>query len=173
MLDVSQTERSDISLHIGQHLWLVSISIGIAIFIGLPLGILITRRKRLRGPVLGIANVMQTIPVWLVSASDSAAFIGGIGPARPSSHSSFMRWLPIIRNTVTGIWGRRRIGARSGRGHGHDRPAGTLPGRTAAGDDCDPDRREGRGSDHFGVAIIAAEVTPVFRRVHLSRAAHG
>src|SRR5258706_2911535 len=62
MLEFLKTNWSDILAHIAQHLWLVTISIVIAIAIGLPLGILITRRNRIRGPVLGIPNVIQTIP---------------------------------------------------------------------------------------------------------------
>ena len=61
-MEFLRTNWSDILSHIAQHVWLVFISIAIAIVIALPLGILITRRKRWRAPVLGIANVMQTIP---------------------------------------------------------------------------------------------------------------
>jgi osmoprotectant transport system permease protein len=97
---------SDILAHIVQHLWLVSISIAIAIAIGLPLGILITRRKRLRAPVLGIANVMQTIPsLALFGFLIPLPFIGGIGPRTAIVALVFYALLPIIRNTVTGILG--------------------------------------------------------------------
>src|SRR2546426_7793214 len=41
---------------------LVAISTGIAIVIGIPLGVVLTRRPAWRGPVLGLANVFQTIP---------------------------------------------------------------------------------------------------------------
>src|SRR5437762_3374346 len=106
MLEFLKQNWSDILAHIGQHLWLVSISIGIAIFIGLPLGILITRRKRLRGPVLGIANVMQTIPsLALFGFLIPLPFIGGIGPRTAIVALVFYALLPIIRNTVTGILG--------------------------------------------------------------------
>src|SRR2546428_9839034 len=45
---------------VGQHLYLVAISTGAAIVIGVPLGVLLTRRPAWRGPVLGMANVFQT-----------------------------------------------------------------------------------------------------------------
>ena len=45
-----------------QHLQLVAISTLFAVLIGIPLGILITRRPVLNKPVLGAANVIQTIP---------------------------------------------------------------------------------------------------------------
>src|SRR2546422_10668761 len=106
MLDFLKQNWSDILSHIAQHLWLVSISIAIAIVIGLPLGILITRRKRLRGPVLGIANVMQTIPsLALFGFLIPLPFIGGIGPRTAIIALVFYALLPIIRNTVTGILG--------------------------------------------------------------------
>src|SRR5258707_5975748 len=106
MLDFLKANWSDILAHIAQHLWLVTISIAIAIAIGLPVGILITSRKRLRGPVLGIANVMQTIPsLALFGFLIPLPFIGGIGPRTAIVALVFYALLPIIRNTVTGILG--------------------------------------------------------------------
>jgi len=106
MLEFLKANWSDILAHVAQHLWLVSISIAIAIVIALPLGVLITRRKRLRGPVLGIANVMQTIPsLALFGFLIPLPFIGGIGPRTAIVALVFYALLPIIRNTVTGILG--------------------------------------------------------------------
>ena len=106
MLEFLSTNWSDILSHIAQHLWLVFVSISIAIVIALPLGVLITRRKRLRGPVLGIANVMQTIPsLALFGFLIPLPFIGGIGPRTAIVALVFYALLPIIRNTVTGILG--------------------------------------------------------------------
>ena len=106
MLEFLKANWSDILSHIAQHLWLVFISIAIAIVIALPLGVLITRRKRLRGPVLGIANVMQTIPsLALFGFLIPLPFIGGIGPRTAIVALVFYALLPIIRNTVTGILG--------------------------------------------------------------------
>ena len=45
-----------------QHIGLTFISLFIAVLIGLPLGIFITRRKQFSGAVLGVAGVLQTIP---------------------------------------------------------------------------------------------------------------
>src|SRR5258705_717484 len=65
---------------LGEHLWLVSVSTLVAVAIGIPTGILLTRKKSLRGPVLGIANVMQTIPsLALFGFLIPLPFIGGIG----------------------------------------------------------------------------------------------
>src|SRR5437899_3310118 len=106
MIEFLRANWSDILSHIAQHIWLVFISIAIAMVIALPLGILITRRKSLRGPVLGIANVMQTIPsLALFGFLIPLPFIGGIGPRTAIVALVFYALLPIIRNTVTGILG--------------------------------------------------------------------
>jgi osmoprotectant transport system substrate-binding protein/osmoprotectant transport system permease protein len=89
-----------------QHLWLVFISTLIAVVIGLPTGILLTRKKSLRGPVLGIANIMQTIPsLALFGFLIPLPFIGGIGARTAIVALVLYSLLPIIRNTVTGILG--------------------------------------------------------------------
>ena len=91
---------------LGQHLILVLISTGIAVLIGIPAGILLTRKRSLRGPVLGIANILQTVPsLALFGFLIPLPFIGGIG-ARPAIVALVLyALLPIIRNTVTGILG--------------------------------------------------------------------
>jgi osmoprotectant transport system permease protein len=92
--------------HLGEHLWLVFISTLIAVAIGIPTGILLTRKKSLRSPVLGIANVMQTIPsLALFGFLIPLPFIGGIGARTAVVALVLYSLLPIIRNTVTGILG--------------------------------------------------------------------
>jgi osmoprotectant transport system substrate-binding protein/osmoprotectant transport system permease protein len=106
MIEFLKANWSDILSHIAQHAWLVFISIAIAAAIALPVGILITRKQKLRGPVLGIANVMQTIPsLALFGFLIPLPFIGGIGPRTAIVALVFYALLPIIRNTVTGILG--------------------------------------------------------------------
>ena len=106
MIEFLRSNWSDLLAHIAQHLWLVFVSTAIAAAIGVPLGILITRRKSLRGPVLGIANVMQTIPsLALFGFLIPLPFIGGIGPRIAIIALVVYALLPIIRNTVTGILG--------------------------------------------------------------------
>jgi len=86
-----------------QHIGLTFISLIIAVVIGLPLGIWITRKKHFSGIVLGVAGVLQTIP--------SIALLGfmipllGIG-AKPAIVALLLyALLPIVRNTYTGITG--------------------------------------------------------------------
>lgn len=86
-----------------QHIGLTFISLLIAVLIGLPLGIYITRHRRAAGVVLGIAGVLQTIP--------SIALLGfmipllGIGPLPAITALFLYALLPVIRNTYTGIDG--------------------------------------------------------------------
>ncbi|HKO98846.1 MAG TPA: ABC transporter permease/substrate-binding protein [Pyrinomonadaceae bacterium] len=89
-----------------QHLSLVLVSTLIAVVIGIPTGVLLTRKESLRGPVLGIANVMQTIPsLALFGFLIPIPFIGGIGARTAIVALVLYSLLPIIRNTVTGILG--------------------------------------------------------------------
>jgi osmoprotectant transport system permease protein len=88
----------------GTHLLLVGISISIATLVGIPLGILITRQPHLRLPILGIANVLQTIPsLALFGFLISVPRIGGIGARTAIIALTLYSFLPIIRNTYTGI----------------------------------------------------------------------
>src|SRR5919106_5299629 len=92
--------------HLREHLWLVFIATLVAVAIGIPTGILITRRQSLRSPVLGIANVMQTIPsLALFGFLIPLPFIGGIGTRTAIVALVLYALLPVIRNTVTGILG--------------------------------------------------------------------
>ncbi|HKC65940.1 MAG TPA: ABC transporter permease, partial [Pyrinomonadaceae bacterium] len=96
----------DILRLIGEHLVLVLVSTSIAVAIGIPLGILLTRRPRLRTPVLGLANVMQTVPsLALFGFLIPLPFIGGIGARTAIVALVLYALLPVIRNTVTGILG--------------------------------------------------------------------
>ncbi|HKV34130.1 MAG TPA: glycine betaine ABC transporter substrate-binding protein [Pyrinomonadaceae bacterium] len=91
---------------IGEHVKLVLIAIAVAVAIGVPTGILLTRHRALRGPVLGVANVMQTIPsLALFGFLIPLPFIGGIGSRTALVALVVYSLLPIIRNTITGILG--------------------------------------------------------------------
>jgi osmoprotectant transport system permease protein len=100
------SNRAEISTLTLEHLWLVGMSMLLAVAIGVPLGILITRRAAWNKPILGSANIIQTIPSlalfgfllpmpWLGERADRLAIAALTGYAL----------LPIIRNTYTGIMG--------------------------------------------------------------------
>src|SRR3989449_372894 len=104
---------------VGQHLSLVAISTGIAIVIGIPLGVVLTRRPAWRGPVLGLANVFQTIPsLALFGFLIPLPLIGGIGATTAIVALVVYGLLPIVRNTYTGIAGVDPAVREAGRGMG-------------------------------------------------------
>jgi osmoprotectant transport system permease protein len=99
-----------------RHLQLTFLSVALAVFIGLPIGIGISRRPRLAAPILGFMGVIQTIP--------SIALLGfmlpflGIG-AKPALAALFLyALLPIIQNTYTGIRGVDALLIEAGQGIG-------------------------------------------------------
>jgi osmoprotectant transport system permease protein len=110
---------SEILQHTLEHLFLVGVAISIAIMIGIPLGILITRQTQLRQPVLGVANVLQTIPsLALFGLLIPVPVIGGIGVVPAIVALTLYSLLPIIRNTYTGITGVDPAIREAGRGMG-------------------------------------------------------
>jgi osmoprotectant transport system permease protein len=104
---------------LGQHVLLVLVSTTIAVVIGLPLGILLTRRPSWRGPVLGLANVFQTIPsLALFGFLIPLPLLGGIGARTAIVALVLYGLLPIVRNTYTGIAGVDPAVREAGRGMG-------------------------------------------------------
>ncbi|HEX6896230.1 MAG TPA: ABC transporter permease [Bryobacteraceae bacterium] len=90
----------------GEHFVLVAVSMLIAVAIGLPLGILLTRKAPLRGWVLGFANIMQTVPsLALFGFLIPIPLIGGIGKRTAIVALVLYALLPILRNTLVGILG--------------------------------------------------------------------
>ncbi|AKD02330.1 ABC transporter permease/substrate-binding protein [Pontibacter korlensis] len=85
------------------HIGLTFASLLLAMLLGLPMGVLIAKRRTLSGTVLGIAGMFQTIP--------SIALLGfmipllGIGTLPAIIVLFLYALLPIIRNTYVGIIG--------------------------------------------------------------------
>ncbi|MFQ5551004.1 MAG: ABC transporter permease [Gemmatimonadales bacterium] len=95
---------AEVLLKIREHLVLVGASSFIAISVGVPLGVLATRHTKLQGAVIGVANVLQTIPsLALFGFLIPLPFIGGIGPRTAIVALVLYALLPIIRNTHAGI----------------------------------------------------------------------
>lgn len=96
--------RSEILSLTGEHILLVLVSTLLAIAIGVPLGMALTRRPRLARPVLGFANVVQTIPsLALFGFLIPIPLIGGIGARTAIVALIVYALLPILRNTYAGI----------------------------------------------------------------------
>lgn len=89
-----------------EHLWLVGISMLLAIAVGVPLGILLSRRPGLNKPILGGANILETIPsLALFGFLLPAPWLGARADRLAITALALYALLPIIRNTYTGITG--------------------------------------------------------------------
>jgi len=104
LLRFFSSHRTEIASLTMEHIWLVGVSIVLAVAIGIPLGIAITRKPWLKQPILGASNVIQIIPSlalfgfllpvpWLGERADRLAIVA----------LTLYALLPIIRNTYTGI----------------------------------------------------------------------
>jgi osmoprotectant transport system permease protein len=94
----------EILLRTGEHLIIVAIAMIVAISIGIPLGILITRKPQLAPPILTLANAIQTIPsLAIFGFLISVPFLGGIGKVPAIFALILYALLPLIRNTYIGI----------------------------------------------------------------------
>lgn len=102
-----------------EHLWMVGISMAIAVAIGVPVGIWLTRRQAMEKPVLGLANVIQTIPsLALFGFLLPAPWIGARAERIAILALILYALLPVIRNTYEGIRGVDRAVVDAGRGMG-------------------------------------------------------
>ncbi|MGD2215318.1 MAG: ABC transporter permease [Gemmatimonadales bacterium] len=122
MIDVIEflaRNRDEFVTLAAQHLLLVGMSTGFAIVMGVPLGVLLTRRPGLRTAVLGLANIFQTIPsLALFGFLIPIPLIGGVGARTAIVALVLYALLPIIRNTYAGIQGTDPAIREAGRGMG-------------------------------------------------------
>lgn len=91
----------DLIIALLQHIELVFWSMLIAVSVGVPLGILVTRFASLKKIILGGASVLQTIPSLALLGFMIPLF--GIGTETAVAALFLYSLLPIIRNTSTGI----------------------------------------------------------------------
>lgn len=111
--------KLEIATLTGEHLWIVSISTLLAVAVGVPLGILITRQPALRKPVIAIANIIQTIPsLALFGFLLPAPWFGERAERLAILALTLYALLPMIRNTYAGITGVDRAIVEAARGMG-------------------------------------------------------
>lgn len=97
------SRKEEIAKLLLQHIELTVLAVLIAVIIGVPLGILITKVKKLSKPVIGVANVVQAIP--------SLALLGflipslGIGSKPAVVMVVLYSLLPIVKNSYIGLIG--------------------------------------------------------------------
>ena len=94
-------KKSEILSLLLAHIQLTIVAVLVAVIIGVPLGILISRNKKVANGVIGIANLIQAVP--------SLAILGflipviGIGSGPAITMVVLYSMLPIIKNTYTGV----------------------------------------------------------------------
>ena len=92
-----------------RHLAMTCFAVVLALIIAVPLGIFITRSKKVSSVVIGIANVMQSIPCMALLAM-GIPFLG-VGETLAIFMVFVYAFLPILKNTYTGISSIAAVGA--------------------------------------------------------------
>lgn len=100
------SHRAELGGLLAQHVTLVAVSTLAAVAIGVPLGIFAARRPRLSAPIVGFANLVQTIPsLAMFGFLLPVPLVGGVGARAAIVVLILYGLLPIVRTTITGIAG--------------------------------------------------------------------
>ncbi len=101
------THRAAFHAAVGRHLLLVILTLAGALLLGLPLGLAAWRYAKLRAPIFGVLNVVQTVPsvalFGLLMAPLSAAGLGGIGVVPAVIALVLYALLPTVRGLFAGL----------------------------------------------------------------------
>ncbi|WP_044895105.1 ABC transporter permease [Bacillus alveayuensis] len=108
--------KDDIWIAFQEHVLLSGIAMLIAILIAVPLGVLLTRYRKLAEPIIGVAAIIQTIPSLALLGFMLPIF--GIGKVPAIIALTLYALLPILRNTYAGILGVDPALVDAGRGMG-------------------------------------------------------
>jgi osmoprotectant transport system permease protein len=100
------SHRAEFAGLLAQHVLLVAVSTAIAVAIAVPLGIFAARRPRLSAPIVGLANIVQTVPsLAMFGFLLPVPLIGGVGARAAIVVLILYGLLPIVRTTIAGITG--------------------------------------------------------------------
>lgn len=100
------SHRAEMVTRLGEHVVLVVASTVLAVAVGVPVGILAARRPGLARPLVGLANLMQTVPsLALFGFLIPLPFVGGIGTRTALVALTVYGVLPIVRTTIAGLRG--------------------------------------------------------------------
>ena len=100
------THQRELAALVAQHVLLVSASTLAAIAVGLPLGMLAARRPRLASPLVGLANIVQTVPsLAMFGFLLPVPLVGGVGARAAIVVLILYGLLPIVRTTIAGLNG--------------------------------------------------------------------
>ncbi|MNK60855.1 Choline transport system permease protein OpuBB [compost metagenome] len=101
LIQVLGERKSELAAALLEHIQISLIALFFAVLIAIPLGVYLTRRKRIAESIIGVTAVLQTIP--------SLALLGlliplfGIGTLPAIIALVVYALLPVLRNTYTGI----------------------------------------------------------------------
>ncbi|MCY8500516.1 choline ABC transporter permease OpuBB [Bacillus inaquosorum] len=111
-----QTNGGELLYKTYEHITISLIAVILGVLVAVPLGVVLTRMKKGVGTIIGIVNIIQTLP----SLAILAFFIPllGVGKVPAIAALFFYSVLPILRNTYTGIRGVNKNLLESGKGVG-------------------------------------------------------
>ena len=99
-----QTHQGELVAMLTRHVWLVFVSTALATAIGVPLGVIAAKRPQLGKSLVGITNLVQTIPsLALFGFLLPLPFIGGVGARTARVALVLYGILPILQTTAAGI----------------------------------------------------------------------
>ncbi|MEC1613727.1 choline ABC transporter permease OpuBB [Bacillus mojavensis] len=116
IIEFLQTNGGELLYKTYEHITISLIAVILGIAAAVPLGVVLTRMKKGAGTIIGIVNIIQTLP----SLAILAFFIPllGVGKVPAIAALFFYSVLPILRNTYTGIRGVNKNLLESGKGIG-------------------------------------------------------
>ena len=98
------SHRAEVLAATREHIVLVLISMAMAVMIGVPLGLSMVSRPRLRAPAMAVASILQTVPsLALFGFLIPLPLLGGIGAHTAIVALVLYALLPILRNTYVGL----------------------------------------------------------------------
>mgnify|MGYP002738424101 CR=1 FL=1 len=111
-----QEYGNDLVIKTIEHLYISAISLGLGILVAVPLGILLTRTKRLASFVIGLTSILQTIPSLALLTMFIPLF--GVGKTTAIVALFIYSLLPILRNTYLGVMNEDRTLVDAAKGMG-------------------------------------------------------
>jgi osmoprotectant transport system permease protein len=103
VLEFWSSHRAELLRLFGEHVLLVALATGVAIAIGLPLGIFAAKRPRAGRPIVLAANIVQTIPSLALFGFLIPIPLIGLGARAAVVALILYALLPIVRTTAAGI----------------------------------------------------------------------
>src|SRR5262245_16465578 len=100
------SHRGELAALMAQHVLLVAVSTLVAIAVAVPLGIFAFRRPRVSAPLVGVANIVQTVPsLAMFGFLLPVPLLGGVGARAAIVVLILYALLPIVRTTIAGLKG--------------------------------------------------------------------